>query len=340
MSTTTGKAVEVVSKCISNRFKQQEMVAWQPLYTPKTVITSLLILGIIFLPIGIAALVASNSIREVSIEYQDTCTPGITGCNINIHLDKSLRAPIYMYYELSNYYQNYRMYAKSKSYDQLTGKWVGYSNIGDCDPIKSANESHDDEDIYYPCGLIAWSMFNDTFQLLDKNGIAISQSKNRIAWKADRDFYKNVPSEKMLGIPLIENIEDEDFLVWMRTSAFPKFRKLYRRIENNKIPGGELIGNYSVSIRNNYPVLGYDHKKFVLSETAWIGGKNPAIGIIYIVASVIMLVTAVAFLVAQIVHPRKFGDLAVVGLEDIDELIEEERRKEKAAKKKSKKQKM
>lgn len=332
----TGKAVDTVSKCISNRFKQQEMTAWQPLYTTKTVIPVLLILGIIFLPIGITALLASNSIREVSIDYKDTCELGAHGCNIDFTIEKALRAPVYMYYELDNFYQNYRMYAKSKSYDQLTGKWVGYSSIGDCDPIKSANESHDNEDIYYPCGLIAWSFFNDTYRLMDSDGSYVPQSKNGIAWRPDKEMYKNVPEEKMLGIPLVDSVEDEDFMVWMRTSAFPKFRKLYRRIEKNRIPNGELVGNFTVAIRNNYPVVGFDDKKLVLSETAWIGGKNPAIGIIYIAAGGIMIVMAVLLVLAHVIHPRKFGDLAAVGLEEIEDGDEEEDGDEKKKDKKKK----
>lgn len=320
----SGKAVDTVSKCISNSFKQQAMVSWQPLYSSKTVIPALLILGIIFLPIGITSLLASNSIREVAVEYQNACPLGSSSCNIHVDLEKPLRAPVYMYYELDDYYQNYRMYAKSKNYDQLTGKWVGYSGLGECDPIRSENESRADEDVYYPCGLIAWSLFNDTFQILDGNGAVVPQSKKGISWRADREAYKNVPEEKMLGIPLVGDVEDEDFLVWMRSSAFPKFRKLYRRLEKDRLPNGELSGNITAAIRNNYPVTGFDNKRLILSETAWIGGKNPAIGIIYIVASVLMIVAAVVLLVAQLLHPRKYGDLSVVGLEEIDDDDEDE----------------
>ena len=319
---TTGKAVDVVSKCISNRFKQQEMVAWQPLFTPRSVIPALAILGIIFLPIGIAALVASSGTREVTIDYEQACSASSV-CRVPVELAKPLRGPVHMYYELAGYYQNYRMYAKSKSYEQLTGEWVGYSKLGECDPIVSANESHADEDIYYPCGLIAWSMFNDTFQLMDPNGTTVPQSKHGIAWRPDREQAKNVPPEEMRGIAVVDDVTDEDFLVWLRSAAFPRFRKLYRRVEKDRLPRGVMEGNYTVIVHSNYPVAGFDHKRLVLAETSWIGGKNPAIGIMYIVVGGFLLLAVVGLLIMQAVYPRKLGDLAAVGLENIKEEEEE-----------------
>lgn len=54
-----------------------------------------------------------------------------------------------------------RRYVKSRNDPQLRGSIVdSYSSLEDCDPRKSKDNSEDPKDLYLPCGLIAWSMFN------------------------------------------------------------------------------------------------------------------------------------------------------------------------------------
>ena len=44
--------------------------------------------------------------------------------------------PVYVYYELNNYYQNHRLYAKSLSDPQLKGNTISKSEAEtECDPI-------------------------------------------------------------------------------------------------------------------------------------------------------------------------------------------------------------
>jgi hypothetical protein len=47
---------------IVTAFKQQQLRAWQPILTPFPVILSFLIVGIIFIPVGVALLIASNNV--------------------------------------------------------------------------------------------------------------------------------------------------------------------------------------------------------------------------------------------------------------------------------------
>lgn len=47
-----------------------------------------------------------------------------------------MKAPIYFYYELENFYQNHRRYVKSKSSTQLSGEVISLSDAEKyCDPI-------------------------------------------------------------------------------------------------------------------------------------------------------------------------------------------------------------
>lgn len=47
---------------LGSPFKQQKLKAWQPILTPRAVIISFLVIGIIFIPVGIVLLVASDSV--------------------------------------------------------------------------------------------------------------------------------------------------------------------------------------------------------------------------------------------------------------------------------------
>jgi len=51
--------------------------------------------------------------------------------------------------------------------------------------------------------------------------------------------------------PSNNGLENEDFIVWMRTAALPNFKKLYRIVNSSALEGsrnGLVAGNYSLSI--------------------------------------------------------------------------------------------
>jgi hypothetical protein len=54
-----------------NAFQQQRLKAWQPLLTPKWVISTFLCVGVLFLPIGVVLLDLSASVQEVEIQYDN-----------------------------------------------------------------------------------------------------------------------------------------------------------------------------------------------------------------------------------------------------------------------------
>lgn len=96
------------------------------------------------------------------------------------------------------------------------------------------------------------------------------------------------------------DVENEHFIVWMRTAGLPNFRKLWGRIE-----GTLKAGSYKVSITNNYDVSPYDGAKyFVLSTTNALGGKNYFLAICYLVVGGLCILFAFIFLIAFI---RKRG---------------------------------
>lgn len=73
-----------------------------------------------------------------------------------------MHPPVFLYYKLTNFYQNHRRYVKSYEPNQLKGKYVSPSDLdnGDCKPLGQINGK-----AVYPCGLIANSMFNGNYNL-------------------------------------------------------------------------------------------------------------------------------------------------------------------------------
>jgi hypothetical protein len=212
-----------------------------------------------------------------------------------------------MYYKLENYYQNHRRYVKSRNDDQLRGVVVKDINLlADCQPWASVNGSTDPNQFYLPCGLIARSLFNDTYIIRGPNGTAVQTSNQGIAWQSDIDVKFNNPPNGTPGIRL-PGIEDDfknpDFIVWMRTAGLPTFRKLHRVINT------PLIGTYTIEIQNNYPVESFGGKKYVvLSTVSWLGGKNPFLGYAYIVIGALCVLLAAVFAIKHKISGRTPGD--------------------------------
>lgn len=95
--------------------------------TAGTVLPTFFLIGVAFIPVGIALLYFSDEVREHIIDYtlckknntNVTCAEFIREnrseeckCQIDFELDKDFLGKVYMYYGLSNYYQNHRRYVK------------------------------------------------------------------------------------------------------------------------------------------------------------------------------------------------------------------------------------
>lgn len=338
-----GPGTAVKSKKPDNTaFKQQRLPAWQPILTAGTVLPAFFVIGIIFIPIGIGIFVTSNNIREYEIDYTgidpsspcNKClnvswnsTPCV--CVINFTLNYAFESNVFMYYGLSNFYQNHRRYVKSRDDSQLNGDKNSLTNPSkECDPYR-VNQNKP----IAPCGAIANSMFNDTltlYRIVNGTEKDITLTKNGIAWWTDKnvkfrnpsgngsdtlkDIFKDTTKPINWQKPVYEldptnpdnnGFVNEDFIVWMRTAALPTFRKLYRLIEKNEKPFALEPGNYSLKVEYNYPVLSFDgRKRMILSTISWMGGKNPFLGIAYITVGSICFFLGVVLL---IIH-HKYGN--------------------------------
>lgn len=220
-----------------------------------------------------------------------------------------MEKPIYLYYQLDNFYQNHRTYVKSVNYDQLGGDDIAVGSLDDCDPIKTNSQlgfanSYGGTPLVMdaaanPCGLIARSFFNDTYAVsIASPATAIGIDETDIAWDSDEDNKFSKP-DNAANIQWIDPT-NEHFIVWMRTAGMPNFRKLWGRIHIDLQPD-----TYSLVVANNYDVSAFDgEKKFVMSTTNAFGGKNYFLAICYIVVGSLCFVFAAIFAIAHFVNSR------------------------------------
>jgi hypothetical protein len=192
-------------------------------------------------------------------------------CSLLFEIPKDIGPPVFLYYRLTNFYQNHRRYVKSLDLDQLKGKALSNNTIrgSSCDPLRI---NPDNGKAYYPCGLIANSLFNDTFEspLRVAGGEANSSyfmTNKGISWVSDKELYKptqyspdqispppnwqkRYPKGYTHDNPPPNLQEDEAFQVWMRTAGLPTFSKLARRNDNETmVKGTYLINIYDCKIR-------------------------------------------------------------------------------------------
>lgn len=335
-------------------FRQQRLKAWQPILSPQSVLPLLILVSAIFAPIGVALIISANNVQNLIIDYSQceklantdsfTTIPSKytshhfkkslsftptwklskdsdeTNCQIQFEIPNEIKQSVYVYYRLTNFYQNHRKYVSSYDLQQLKGNAVDPDDlVSECNPLRS-----EDDKAIYPCGLIANSLFNDTFSQVLKgvNDTADYHLTNKkIAWKTDRERYVRTQYNASQIVPppnwrkkypdgyTDENIPDisnwEELQVWMRTAGLPKFYKLALKNETTTLPKG----NYVMEISLNYPVSIFGgSKSLVLTTNSIIGGRNMSLGVVYLIVSGIAILFGIIFLVKVVIQPRKLGD--------------------------------
>ncbi|KAK9791624.1 hypothetical protein WJX73_003353 [Symbiochloris irregularis] len=264
-------------------FTQQELPACRLLLTPAWVIGICLVLAIVLLPIGAGCLHAAFSVEEVSASYDQLCAAGTsyaekeasllqtqgngTQCSLQLTVRKAMTAPVFVYYELTSFYQNHRRYAGSEDNSQLRGVARTGSVLGGCSPEQylAGNTSA----VIDPCGLVAWTLFNDSYTLASGgNAIAVqtigiaypTQLNSQLSNTVHPQNFNTVPTLRGGGtLPDAPLNTDQRFANWMRIAALSRFRKLWGVIEQD-LPAGATV---NVSIVNAYNTYSFGGSKAV-----------------------------------------------------------------------------
>ncbi|XP_027199041.2 cell cycle control protein 50A-like isoform X1 [Dermatophagoides pteronyssinus] len=329
-------------------FLQQTFRTHYPLMTVGSWIPIFRLLAIVYMILGLICFYQNMTVTEYKFEYTDCLSesaieskknntnilyckdeidknPGhICHCQISVYMS-SIPKNVYVYYGLEFYYQNYLPYVDSVDNFQLCGLRL---TRGEC-------SSNDNETLpTVPCGMIANSMFNDTFVLekrilaRDESGhtkrylFPISIIRKNISWKFP-ERYRNptVPKNQTLKYvfrntkkpanwhkpiyeldledPTNNGFENEPFINWMQISPFSSLRKAYGYIDhsdNSFTSTGLQDGYYLLQINYSYPVHRFNGKKYIIiSNTSSFGGKNYFLSYIFLITSILNSIIAILF---------------------------------------------
>lgn len=296
-----------------NKFTRFLLKSWQPVPTWQSTIILFLLIGLALIGFGVALIVINSNIVEVSRRYDVECGDSPSSCPVRVTLDKKMEQPVFLYYEIDNFYQNHRRYINSRSTKQLAGEKVDDATLkSDCSPVTTNDQMKktlaadgtttlDPAATAIPCGLIAKSMFTDRYQLSTfPANVPIPIDDTNIAWPSDKGTKFKNPEPYDPTVQWID-MTDEHFIVWMRTSGLPDFRKLWGRITQDL-----EAGEYQFTVENTYNVTGFDGKKrIVLSTTGPFGGKNNFLAISYLAVGGVCIAVSLFFFVRWLHYKKK-----------------------------------
>jgi LEM3 (ligand-effect modulator 3) family / CDC50 family len=113
-------------------------------------------------------------------------------------------------------------------------------------------------------------------------------------------LYESYPKQ----ISPLDGIKDEHFLVWMRPTFLPTFRKLYGSISGNFQSGDQLV----FAIEANFEVESFEGSKtLIITQLGQAGGKNKYTGTLYIIVGSISIFLGLAVAFHEYKQERKFG---------------------------------
>jgi hypothetical protein len=271
-------------------FSQQQIWGKRPALTPALTAKMMISFGVGCFAVGGSIWNTTKDLRTLEKRYDNivTCADGFfptteektmkrsyngagTTCTVTLTATSNMNKPVYVYYELSNFFQNHRAFVRDLDYFQLMGK--------PAQGLCTTHEKTSTGDTIDPCGVQAWSFFNDSYAVA-VNGAAVTIDSTNIAWKSDLKYKlgdyapmnMNTDQATRGGAQITGNVDsDEDFATWMRTAAMSKFRKLVGVIRTDIVAGDEI----TFTIQNRYNTYMFKGEKAVILATnSWIGGRN------------------------------------------------------------------
>lgn len=283
-----------------SKFRQQKFPGWRPLPTISCITIIFISAGVFFIIFGIFILIFTGQIKEFKFRYDLFCAEKRQHnekCELSLSIPETMKRPIFIYYQINDLRQNHRFYMDNKSNKQLKGEEVSKEDLeksNDCDGALYNKDfdfldpdKYPEDDVAFPCGLIAKSFFRDNFTLWQMSGKEINVTTEEIANKKDRDDLSNVGLKDSQWL----DVTDEHFIIWKRIAPFENPRKLWGKIEGDDISSGSSV---IVTIDDkNYHSF---EKYIILSTRNVFGGKSSFLGILYIVFGAVCLISAVIFI--------------------------------------------
>lgn len=211
--------------CSAELFWQQdidESLVLKKLWTKGGQWQCCLFLGILCVGLGVLLMGEAGKVQELVVEY------GTKDKTKEFTLDEDFEGDVFFYYELNNFYGNYRNYVENRENNVVGSSFMKYrckgqgqaaQTLKDITNIRGKGESSADlakylnpeKDIInkgpdadgqelFPCGLVAFSMFLDEYSLYKVEGtedhLKIQMKTDEVAWKSDIDHMDAKIKEK------------------------------------------------------------------------------------------------------------------------------------------------
>ena len=282
-----------------SKFRQQKFPGWRPLPTISCITIIFISAGVFFIIFGIFILIFTGQVKEFKFRYDLYCAEKRRlneKCDFPLSIPETMKKPIMIYYQINDLRQNHRFYMENKSDKQLKGEEVSKEDLEKSNDCEGALYNKDfslnaqrypEDEVAFPCGLIAKSFFRDNFTLWQMSGKEINVTTKEITYKKDRDDLSNVGMKDNQWL----DVTDEHFIIWKRIAPFESPRKLWGKIEGDDINSGSTV---TVTIDDN--TYSNFEKYIILSTRNVFGGKSSFLGILYIVFGAVCLISAVIFI--------------------------------------------
>ncbi|CAO3644477.1 unnamed protein product [Cunninghamella blakesleeana] len=267
-------------------------------------------------------------VDDANPTYRNPNQITIKQCIIDFSVPTTIQGPVYMFYRIKDFYQNHNRYIKSLDAGQLLGTASDASTVSsNCDPfaINSA-----DQKIIFPCGLVANSLFNDTFSNLTlinngNNGpvdqvVTYNLTRKGLIWSTEYEKYGRTqyaidqivpPPNWASRYPGGQYTNEypppdlstgmENLKVWMILAALPDFRKIWGK---NDEPLS--AGRWRILIDSNFNTTIFGGEKWlVISNSSPLGSRNFYLGLTYIGVGGFCFLLGIIFTLIHCIKPRK-----------------------------------
>ncbi|KAF8822689.1 hypothetical protein IE077_003063 [Cardiosporidium cionae] len=268
-------------------------------YTSKVTLPLCTSLGVLLILLGIAVFLMNRSVVEYTIKYARSDGPK----SIMFTVAKLMPPPIFVYYDISNFYANTRLYIRdSPNYVFLDTSCLLDRTYNDSFSVRKINGvltlpslAKDvisggtilpDLTTAYPCGLSSLSVFNDVFLLYDGNNRSniYILSPPEQPWDVIQFMNTNKTFERLKPWAMTNT---KRYRGWLHPSFTSSFRKLLGEIQQPLLPG-----KYEIKlVRNEWPAEEWlATKAITLSTLSAIGGNNPVLFYVLLATGCVLLI--------------------------------------------------
>lgn len=185
------------------RWIQRRLRSTQPIPSPGVILTIYIVVGCSFLLIGVVLHFTYQAVVELRHDYTDEIEDSNGVVSFEITVDRDMERPIW----------NHRLYVASR--DDMQLMQTEYAAVAMVDDLKDCHPKieTDGRGIDYPCGLVASTVFNDTFHVAYNTPesantfqrLEVDSRATSIAWAGDVNRFVNLDPEALNGNEGLQN---------------------------------------------------------------------------------------------------------------------------------------